>query len=278
MADGGGARADAPDSARIEALVADLNRGAGGQAAGDFGAGLRAKLDDGLARLRAQAAMGDLDACAGLIASARDRLAALRPQTLEPRRGIAGLFDGRGRRLKRFRAAFADARAGLLDVAVDLRRRRAETEGRQGLLEGLWADSRDAASDAAAHAAALSAWLSGRSAPEDGADPDADLRDHAPRFQDERRLALRRPALARALQNADTGLGAAIEAVAAGLDGWMEDWTQALGLDRKRPRKVRPDPAALDAGSRRLTDVLDTAERALAQARARRQEIAARLN
>lgn len=262
------ARKVTPDPARVETLSGLLDQD---PAAGH--ADLRAALEDCRLRLADHASPADLDDCAAFIARIRERATALRPDALEPRKGLAGLFDSRGARLKRLRDGFAQARAALAEISDGLLERLGRLAERHGALESLWIDSGAALDDAAAHWAALTRR---RDAAHDGDDASS-WRAETARLEDEGRSALRRPALIRALQNADAGLKTPLTAAAAALEEWTAEWTRALGLDRKRPRRVRPDPAALDRQTLRLTDALDEAERVLKQARDRRGEILDRL-
>lgn len=267
---------DAPsgsaDAARIDALRAMLDQGAAG-----YGDAARSALEEGRKRLRDQASAIDLDACVDQIRAARDQVASLRPQALTPRRGVAGLFDSRSARLKRFRTAFVGARKGLQDIASDLRDRLTGVEARHHALEQLWKDCCAATDDVAAHGAALTTWMAGRSAPDDTSDPFSDLRHKAEGLMRDARHARRGPALVRALQNADVGVKASADTAVSAVDDWLSGWTQALGLDQKRPRKVRPDPVDMGDQTHRLTAALEDAEHALNQARARRREILARM-
>lgn len=63
-------------------------------------------LKDAVERLLAESRHGDFIEATHLVRHATHLLQTLDPAALEPRRGLAGLFDGRGARLKRFRAQY----------------------------------------------------------------------------------------------------------------------------------------------------------------------------
>lgn len=84
----------------------------------EFGEAARAALLQRIDRLLAEARAGDLTDAAGMLAHGRDRLNALEPGDLTPRRGLAGWFDSRKGRLKRFRAAYGDT-ARVLSAGAD---------------------------------------------------------------------------------------------------------------------------------------------------------------
>lgn len=146
-----------PDPARVAAIRYTLvdepeTCAAFGEAAR---AGLAALNDRTLAETRS----GDLGECALLLDHVRDRVAGLDPARLEPRRGLAGLFDSRSKRLKAFRAAYASAAATVSQSAADLGDR-AGALGRKGAaLETLWSETRDAIVELDAHIAAARGWL-----------------------------------------------------------------------------------------------------------------------
>lgn len=272
MAEDGWRGALAPDPARMAALRATLDGGGG-----DFGAALRTAVEDGRARLARAAVSDDLAACAGLIARLRADVTALAPAALTPRRGLAGLFDSRGRRLKRFRAAFRGRTEGMAAIVDDLRARLGRLGQRHPELEALWGDGRAALSEAAAHGAALETWLADRTGPAETDAAVTSLRDHAVALRDAARRTLDRLPLTRALQNADAHVLDGAASIADAADDWRAAWTAGLGLDTRRPRRARPDPQDLEAHTVRLTGALDAADRALAEGRRRRAEIAARL-
>ena len=94
--------APAPDAARIDAIDAGYDE-AGADA---FAEPARAAAVDRIERALAAARTGDLTEAAAQLTHARSVLEGLNPAALEPRRGLAGLFDSRGRRLKAFRQVY----------------------------------------------------------------------------------------------------------------------------------------------------------------------------
>ena len=137
-------------------------------------AGLAALNDRTLAETRS----GDLGECNLLLDHVRDRVAALDPARLEPRGGLAGLFDSRSKRLKAFRAAYAAAASAVTQSAAELGDR-AGALGRKGAaLETLWSETRDAITELDAHIAAARSWLANEApavAAQASVDPAADL-------------------------------------------------------------------------------------------------------
>ncbi len=129
-----------PDTGRIAELAAGLDA----SAHDSFAEPARAAAVDRIERALAAARTGDLTEAASQLSHARTVLEGLTPASLEPRRGLAGLFDSRGKRLKRFRARYAQAVASLTDVGRDLGERIEGAGRRGGALDGLWTEIRDA--------------------------------------------------------------------------------------------------------------------------------------
>jgi uncharacterized protein YgfB (UPF0149 family) len=101
------------------------------------GLGLRTAVE----RLLAEARHGDFVEAADLVRHATHLLQTLDPQALEPRGGLAGLFDGRGPRLKRFRAAYLSAAASAGDTAAALAERGRSASRRAATLDTLHAEA-----------------------------------------------------------------------------------------------------------------------------------------
>lgn len=120
----------------------------------------RAALADLNHRALAEARSGDLSECGLLLDHVRDRIAGLDPARLEPRGGLAGLFDSRGRRLKAFRAAYASAASAVAQSAAEIGERAGVLARKDMALETLWSETRDAIAELDAHIAAARAWLS----------------------------------------------------------------------------------------------------------------------
>ena len=259
-----------PDAARVDALDAAFDEAQ----VETFAEPARAAAVERLERALAAVRTGDLTEAAAQLTHARQTLEALHPETLEPRRGLAGLFDSRGRRLKRFREAYSRAAATLSEVAVDLSGRIESAARRSGVLDGVWSEIRDTVADLDAHLRVAARRLSGQVA--EGDEPQPLAARHAT-LEACRSAALSALPLLRNAQNADARAAERLRACTDGLAAWRDDWKDALGLSGRRPRKVRPDRERL----RRLRDeLLASIDRALAEltsARTRRAEVEARL-
>src|SRR5690606_12061593 len=107
-------------------------------------------------RALAAARTGDMAEASARLTDARSMLEGLDPRALEPRRGLAGLFDGRSGRLKRFRDLWRRAAAGLSEAAADLTARMEGAALRSAALERAWIETRDALTELDAHLAAAS--------------------------------------------------------------------------------------------------------------------------
>lgn len=270
MADGsyrniGGA--PAPDAARVAQLAQDLTPG------GDFAAEQDATAADALAKLEALCRARDAD-CGDLIADIRARLDGLAPQDLVPRRGLAGLFDSPGKRLKAFRTAFNEGAAALGGRAADLGQRIGAMDQRTASLDALGDALRGAVSALAEQVAAARERL-GREDPE--AETTLAFRDRIEALETRLTAAVQALPLVRALQNADARTRDAIAQAPGLIEAWQADWKTHLGLDRKRPRKVRPAPDALLPARDRIEAALARIEAEQIAADRRRQEIAGRL-
>lgn len=98
-------------------------------------------LRDAVERLLAEARHGDFVEATDLVRHATHLLQTLDPTALEPRRGLAGLFDGRGARLKRFRALYLPAAASAGDTAAALAERGRSASRRSATLDALHAEA-----------------------------------------------------------------------------------------------------------------------------------------
>lgn len=307
---GGGA--PAPDPDRVAAVRSTIADDAGTCAA--FAEGEHAALISLNGHTLARARDGDLGECLVLLGHVRDRVAALDPARLQPRRGLAGLFDSRSARLKALRAAFLSTASAAGDAAADLGARGGAIAARDIALEHLWAETRDAITALDAHMAAARQWLADRPGPQaviapgpdslyDAVEPqaDAEAAHHletaplAPPASDAditalphpletrlstlasvRAVALGRLALLRAAQNADCHLPVRIREVCDGIEAWRADWRDALGLAGRKPKKVQPDQNRLVQAQTVLAGILARADRDLTDAQRRRDELTAR--
>lgn len=274
-----------------------------------FGESARATLASLNERGLAETRSGDLGECRLLLDHIRDRIDGLDPGRLEPRRGLAGLFDSRGRRLRDFRAAYLSAASAVGQSAADIGDRARALGRKEAALETLWSETRDAIAEADAQIAAGRSWLAGqpvfsRVEPETSvleehpveSQADAEAAEALPEAGDasasaviaalphplearvalleaERAVAIGRLPLMRAAQNADCRAPVALRGVCDGVEGWRADWRDALGLAAKKPRKVRPDRVRLTEAAMALTTRLHAAIGELSAAQARRAEL-----
>lgn len=252
MADGANLRAGglpAPDAARVEALRATLDPATPAA----FGEAERAAVLDLLDRVLSDVRTGDLTEARARLTHLDAALARLDVGSLEPRRGLAGLFDSRGKRLRAFRDAFTGSARTVADTAADLAERTAAVARRDAGLEGLWAELRQALEALNAQVAAAVAALHPVPAG-DEADPHAALRARTRDLIACRDAALAALPRLRAAQNADAPALAALERCTAAVGAWKAEWTDALGLAGRRPKKVRPDATRLEMARKSLTD------------------------
>ena len=261
--------APAPDSARVEAIHDAYQD----EQAHAFAEPARAAAVETLERALAAARTGDLIEAHAQLTHARSVLEGLRPETLEPRRGLAGLFDSRGRRLKNFRAAYARAAASLDDVARDLTGWIEGAARRSGGLDAVWAEVRDAVVDLDAHLAAAARRLSGHGS-EGEPHP---LASRKAALDSCRAAALAALPLVRNAQTTDARFADAIKTCTEGAAAWRDDWKEAMGLSGRRPRKVRPDRERLLKLRDDLIARIDRALKELAASRARRADVEDRL-
>jgi hypothetical protein len=299
---GGGA--PAPDADRVQAIRADIVDDAGACAGfAEFARAGLASLND---RALAETRTSDLGECAVLLGHVRDRVAALDPARLTPRKGLAGLFDSRGARLKAFRTAYGSAATAVGDASADIAGLGAAIARKGTALDVLWTESRDAIAALDVHIAAARAWLADRAAPdavavEEPHEPveaqaDAEAAHAVETVPDSaslaalphpletrlaslaavRAVAIHRLPLLRAAQNADCRAPVLLKEVCDGIEAWRAEWKDALGLAGRKPRKVRPDPVRLSQAQAALADRIAAADRELTAARARRSELEGR--
>ena len=150
-------------SDRIAAIRADMTDDA--EAGASFADPVRASVEAALERLNAIGASGPHAEAATLLAHLRDRVSGLDPARLEPRRGLGGLFDSRGKRLKAFRSAYLSAADASASGAADLADRGGAIARRGDDLEALWSELRTGVTDLDDYIGAGRAWLADRAAP-----------------------------------------------------------------------------------------------------------------
>lgn len=272
-----------PDAARVAAIRdgIDIHDPV---AAETFGEAARVDVENALARL-ADAGGAELADCADMLNQAEARLQALSPSALETRRGLAGLFDSRGRRLQGFRGAFQAAQSALADIGADLSRRAQAATGGVEAIDGLHADlqARVLELDALIAAGLSRLAATPRVVLNDGADGTAPppsaadiMEARLGQLADLRNAAVRRLPLARMMQNAGRTVPSRLAAAEAAFTAWKDHWTQELGLEGRRPRRVRPDVTGLTQSRDAVLKDISQCRAALAAANARQAEIEAR--
>ncbi len=147
-------------SDRIAAIRASMSDDAEASAA--FAEPIRVAIEAALARLDAIGGSAPHAEAIALLAHVRDRVSGLDPARLEPRQGLAGLFDSRGKRLKAFRAAYVSVADAASSGAADLADRSGAIVRRGDELEALWTDLRKGLTDLDDHMAAGRGWLAER--------------------------------------------------------------------------------------------------------------------
>lgn len=263
--------APAPDAARVDGIDASYDA----TAAHVFGEPARAATAERIDRALAAARAESLEAASAALSLVRARIEALRPETLEPRRGLAGLFDSRGKRLSRFREQFYDAADQLTHGGSALAERIEAAARRANSLDSVWAEIRDAVADLDAHLAAATRRLSGDRPAEDGAAHPLEARKAT--LDACRAAALQSLPLIRGAQNADARASEALKSCTDGLAAWRDDWRDALGLSGKRPRRIRPDKERLARSRDQALARLDKTLRELTTLGARRADVERRL-
>ena len=260
-----------PDAARIDAIDGAWDDAT----APAFAEPARAAVVERIEAALATARSGDLGEAAARLTRARSVLEGLNPEALEPRRGLAGLFDSRSKRLKAFRETFHRAAAALSEAATDLTARVEGAARRSGALDAVWADVRDAMVELDAHLLAAARRLPGHASADDA--PPHPLEARKAALDACRAAALGALPLIRGAQNADARAAEALKACGDGVATWRQGWSEALGLAGKRPKKVRPDRERL---LRLRDEFLGRIDRALAELAAsgkRRAQIETRL-
>lgn len=261
----------APDPARLDGIDAACDEAM--EAA--FGEPVRVSAVDRIDRAVEAARAGSLDSAASALARIRAQIEALRPEALEPRRGLAGLFDSRGKRLSRVREQFRHAADRLTDSSATVVERIEAAARRATSLDAVWAEVRDAVADLEAHRAVASRRLSGH-APAEGeaAHP---LEARRTTLDACRAAALQTLSLIRGSQNADARASEALKSCNDSLVAWRDEWREALGLSGKRPRRIRPDRDRLARSRDQALARIDRTLGELTTLGARRAEVERRL-
>lgn len=250
---------------------------AGTFAAGTFGDPARQGLGVAVDRIRAEMRGGELTECQAVLGHLRSNLEALSPSDLLKSRGVAGLFDSRKRRLRRFRERFAQATRTLSESLDDLQVRRGAVERRSGFADQLWNGLRNAVMEADAHALAAAVAA--------GDEAEAPMALKARSLAAARDAAIRVLPQVRVAQNADAGAASRIGAVCDTLMEWHIEWRSALGMDRQDRRgrsrapseRLRPDQDRLNAARDTALAMIGATTRELELARKRRLDADARI-
>lgn len=270
MADGtyrvtGGA--PSPDPARVVEAAANLDPAA----PEDFGQPACAiiidRLDQALMVINTRDAA---DPVARLV-RARSMLDDLSPATLEPRRGLAGLFDSRGRRLKQFRSHFNDITVALTEITGSLSNRAGNATRQGATLEGIWEDLRTAVSDLDVHLVAAT------DRPEPESEPPSPLAVRIDGLTACRTAGLGALPLIRSIQNIEARIAGSLILCNSAVDAWRDGWAISLGLGGRRPKRVRPDPARLQPLRDALLGRIDSAISELGSVEPRRTRLSERL-
>ena len=220
--------------------------------------GLRAAVIAGCESLHQTCQGADADFIRGQLDDLRARVASVRPAELTPRTGLGGLFDSRKKRLSRFRDHVTDLAPSISTAAVKLRDAAAELARRNDALN-------------AHHQGLLTAIT----------ELDEALMAFPERADAARDGGLKHLPLTRMVQNVDARLAETAGQVAEAAMGWRDDLLKALGADGKKLtplRRVNPDQGALNQACEALLSAIDRAEAALTAAKARRDEVMARLD
>lgn len=260
-----------PDAARVAEIEAGWDEAGAHAFAEPARAAAVERIDQAFAAIRT----GDLASAAQRLDQARSVLNGLNPGVLEPRRGFAGLFDSRGKRLKRFRAQWHAALAGLTDATEALSDRSAAADRRATALDGVWAEVRDVVADLDAHLSVAARRLKSAASTDEAGDPPLKARSEA--LDACRAAALQVLSLIRVAQNADARAAGSLKTCVEGVTAWRDDWRDALGLAGKRPKKVRPDPERLVRSRDVLLARIDRALAELTTANARRARVEGRM-
>jgi len=260
-----------PDAARVQALLDGWEQ----VEPATFAETEIKALIETFDRVLAETRTGDLTEAAALLAHIRSAVSGLEPQALEPR----GLFDSRGRRLKAFRAEFLSAARATAEAVGDLGERSGGVQRRDERLDALWAELRERITAIDVCRAAGSERCPpppepGEDSASDGGEP---LRGRLTLAHHVRDSAIKALPCIRAAQNGDVQALARLKALPETAEAWRSDWTDALGLAGRKPKKVRPDAQRLNRTRDALLQALGAADSAIAAAKARRSDVEGRL-
>ncbi|MFN4288656.1 MAG: toxic anion resistance protein [Brevundimonas sp.] len=289
--DSAGANPGGVDQARAAAIrnATDFTDAA---AVASFGEALITRAGELLDQLKTATSPALIAPCREELEACRSALEPLDARRLTPRTGLGGLFDSRGKRLKALRQSFEagasrlSASLGSLDETV------ARLHGHAGELDTLHAALRDLVTEFDTHLAAGRTALAqmplaqpadtdaSEAVSDTGSEAAPDLRAALSARLDQlarlRRCVLSHLALTRVIQNADVHSAQGLASVRPAVERFSGLWREGLGLDRRRPRRVRPEPAPLSDAREALIAALGAIERRLGSARERLEDAARR--
>lgn len=263
-----------PDEARVASLSPDAVSETFGE---DVRKGLAALAD----RLRAEMRSGELTEALAVIHHLRAGLISLNPADLKTRRELGGLFDSRKKRLRAFRARFAEVTRTLAESLDDLQIRVGAVTRRSSAMERLWTEVRNGVLEIDAHAAACLRKIAPAPEPAtEAASHPVHRRGH--RLADARDAALRLLPQVRVAQNADGHAALRLRVACDAMLEWHREWANALGVKvmgskGKRPKKVTRDQQALSTSREAVLATLNAAIHEVETARGRRIDADARM-
>ena len=265
----------APDEARVAQLSPEA-------ISDDFGQDARKALAGLADRVRAEMRSGELTEALAVIHHLRAGLMSLNPGDLTPRRGLGGLFDSRKRRLKAFRARFAEVTRTLAESLDDLQVRIGAVNRRSAVLEQLWTDIRHGVLEMDDFVAACLRKIAPAPDPE-AANTLHPVHQRGHRLADARDAALRLLPQVRVGQNADGQAARRLKMACDAMIEWHHEWADNLGVKAigvkcsKKPKKVAPDQARLTISRDTVLAMLDAAAREVDIARQRHAEADGRI-
>lgn len=293
--DSAGANPGGVDQARAAAIrnATDFTDAA---AVASFGEALITRAGELLDQLKAATSPALIAPCREELEACRSALDPLDAHRLTPRTGLGGLFDSRGKRLKALRQSFEAGASRLSASLASLDETVARLHGHAGELDTLHAALRDLVTEFDTHLAAGRTALAqmplaqpadtdaseagSETGSETGGEAAPDLRAALSARLDQltrlRRCVLSHLALTRVVQNADVHSAQGLASVRPAVERFSGLWREGLGLDQRRPRRVRPEPAPLSDAREALIAALGAIERRLGSARERLEDAARR--
>jgi hypothetical protein len=232
-----------PDADRVSAIRLDLDPSRP-ETFDSFGETARDGLRTACRTLIGDA--GQTGEAVGGLSGIRDATGGLNPNALTPRRGLAGLFDSRNRRLKRMRESFESADRRIASLVDDLQARVAALKSRAQALEPRHEAVR-------APIVELGAWIeAGRQrladlsddAPDGATPPRQRLSDRLEGLAATRMAAIGQLPLTRILQNVDASAAERLETAAKAAQAWRDErpWGWKASAAARFSLSPRPCP------------------------------------